>query len=240
MKDLVVFAREAYLAGDLARAEPLLAEVLRAHDGFADVHNMMGFVLSARGDLAGAERHFERAVELNPSYTEARLNLAVTYNDLGKYEASRRMYAEVRRNDGTATGMDPFVRGKIANKHADVAQAYLDAGCREEAIIEFNKALGLCPTFPDLWTRLGTVYREANQLDAAIHAYEQALSARPSYAQARVLLGMALLAANRPDDAMKAWQQVIAEDPQNKSARMYLRLVESQPRSQKTDDKAQG
>ena len=64
-------------------------------------------------------------------------------------------------------GLDPFARGKIANMHADVGQAYADAGLPREAIAEYEKAVGLCPQFADLRTRLGTLLREINELDRA-------------------------------------------------------------------------
>src|SRR5262245_44588588 len=131
-KEQLQLGREHYQKGEYDRAEQLLSEVLKKSDDYADVHNMVGFILHGREDFAGAERHFERAVELNPRYTEALLNLAVTYNDLGKYEASRQVYARIKKAAGEPGKLDSFVRGKIANMHADVAQAYLDAGAPDE------------------------------------------------------------------------------------------------------------
>src|SRR5262249_6220327 len=146
-----------------------------------------------RGDFAAAEQFFERAVEINPNYTEALLNLAVTYNDLGKYEAARQVYARVRGagkpGDG---GLDPFVRGKIANMHADLAQAYSDAGCRGDAIDQLRRAVDLCPTYADLQTRLGTLYRDDNNLILARRCYEAARASNGRFVPARVLLGVTL------------------------------------------------
>jgi len=69
--------------GKLNEAEPLLREVIALNPGYADVHNKMGIICSMKGELRKAAAHFEKALELNPRYTEASLNLAVTYNDLG-------------------------------------------------------------------------------------------------------------------------------------------------------------
>ncbi len=63
----------------------------------------------------------------------------VTYNDLGKYEAARQIYAQMRsRSEGRAE-IDPFAKGKIANMHAELSQAYQDAGMVPEAIRELEK-----------------------------------------------------------------------------------------------------
>lgn len=227
-KEQLILGREHYQKGEYDRAEQVLAQVLQVSDQYADVHNMLGFILHGRGDLAAAERCFERAVELNPGYTEALLNLAVTYNDLGKYEASRRVYAEIKVTGGEGGKLDSFARGKIANMHAQVAQAYLDAGARDEAIEEMKKAVALGPGFPDLWARLGSIHRDMGNLALAREAYETALGAAPRYVHARVLLGVTLLAMGDPEAATAVWQEALTVEPDNKSAKMYLRMVEAQ------------
>ena len=227
-KQLLVLGREHYDRREYDRAERLLLQVLEVTDRYADVYNMLAVILHDRGDFHAAERHFERAVELNPNYTEALLNLAVTYNDLGKYEAARRVYARIRREDGPSAVMDPYVRGKIANMHADVAKAYADAGNRAEAIVELEKAVGLCPAFADLQARLGTLHRDGDNFARARVHYEAARAANPQFAPARVLLGVTLLSLGEADLAVAEWQEVLTIDPENRSAKMYLRMVEAQ------------
>src|SRR5215468_9890550 len=115
-KQLLLLGREHYGNREYDKAEPLLREVLEHEDRFADVHDMLGVICHSRGNFAQAEHHFERALAINPSYTEAALNLAVTYDDRGKYEAARQVYARIKgQPGGTKHGLDPFARGKIAN-----------------------------------------------------------------------------------------------------------------------------
>ncbi len=228
LKQLLVLGREHYERREYELAEHALRQILEKTDRFADVYNMLGFILHERGDFVGAELHFERAVQLNEHYTEALLNLAVTYNDLGKYEAARQVYSRIRRGEGEGGVLDPFARGKIANMHADLAQAYADAGCAQEAIAELKRAVELCPTFADLQVRLGTMYRDAGNLALAREHYTAARDANPKYAPARVLLGLALLSLGSPDQAVAEWREALAIDPDNKTAKMYLRMVEAQ------------
>ena len=96
LKQLLLLGREHYQNKEYEKAEYLLHQVAEKLDQFADVHHMLGVITHSRGDFAEAERHFERAVHLNPNYTEAQLNLMVTYNDLGKYDEARKLYAEMR------------------------------------------------------------------------------------------------------------------------------------------------
>ena len=49
-------------------------------------------VFHDQGQFARAQRAFEAALRLNPAYTEAALNLAVIYNDMGKYREAKEVY----------------------------------------------------------------------------------------------------------------------------------------------------
>jgi tetratricopeptide (TPR) repeat protein len=228
-KQLLILGREHYAKREYEKAEQLLRQVLETEDRFADVHDMLGVICHARGNFAQAEHHFERAIAINPSYTEAALNLAVTYNDRGKYEAARQVYARIKgQPTGAVSGLDPFVRGKIANMHADIGQAYADAALPREAITEYEKAVALCPQFADLRTRLGTLLREMNELARAREQYEAAVAARPSYVPARVQLGVTLLSMGDPDGAEEQWRRVLEIEPDNGRAKMYLRMLQAQ------------
>jgi tetratricopeptide (TPR) repeat protein len=233
VKQLLVLGREHYAKREFEKAEQMLRMVLEEEDRYADVHDMLGVIAHSRGNFLVAERHFERALEINPAYTEAALNLAVTYNDRGKYEKAREVYSRIKVGpSGTANGLDPFARGKIANMHADLAQAYHDAGLLREAIREYENATALCPHFADLQTKLGTLLRETNDLPGARVRYEVALSHKPNYVPARLQLGVTLLALGEPQAAQEQWQQVIALEPENSQAKMYLRMLERTRASQ--------
>jgi tetratricopeptide (TPR) repeat protein len=229
LKQLLILGREHYAKREFDKAEPMLREVLEHTDRFADVHDMLGVIAHSRGNFIAAERHFERALAINPSYTEAALNLAVTYNDRGKYEAAREVYARIKgRPSGTMDGLDPFARGKLANMHADIGQAYADAGLPREAITEYEKAVSLCPHFADLRTKLGTLLRQVNELSHARDEYEKAVEARPSYVPARVLLGVTLLSMGQLDAAEEQWKKALEIDKESTSAKMYLRMLSTQ------------
>jgi tetratricopeptide (TPR) repeat protein len=227
VKQLLVLGREHYGKREFEKAEQMLRMVLEEEDRYADVHDMLGVIAHSRGNFLVAERHFERALEINPSYTEAALNLAVTYNDRGKYEKAREVYSRIKVGaPGTAAGLDPFARGKLANMHAEVALAYHDAGLIREAVREYEKGVELCPHFADLQTKLGTLLRELNDLVGARRAYEAAVQAKPNYVPARLQLGVVLLSLSEPNLAEEHWRHVITLEPENSQAKMYLRMLE--------------
>ncbi|MBI5501504.1 MAG: tetratricopeptide repeat protein [Deltaproteobacteria bacterium] len=228
-------AREHYKRKEFDRAKHLLEKLVESGvSSYADVHNMLGVIHHDAGDLARAQEQFEAALRINPNYTEAILNLTVTYNEIGRYEDARRLMEHLgqRKTDDSPDGLEPYARGKIANLHADVAQAYYDVGMLSAAIEELNKAIVLCGDFVDLRVRLGNMLTEAQRVPEATKQYEEAVRIKPEYHQAKIQLGIAYLKAGRKPEAINLWRSVLEKDPASRSARMYLRLA-----GEKTDEK---
>ena len=226
VKQILRIAREHYDRREFDKAEPLLRQIVDQTERFADVHNMLGVSAHERRDYYEAERCFSKALEINPNYTEAALNLAVTYNDLGKYDLARQVHERATvGKPGDAAGPDPFVKGKIANMHAEVGQAYIDAGLIHDAIPELEKAVSLCPTFADLRHRLGMLYKETGDASRARVQFEAAKQANPRFANARVALAVMMIASDEKKQAEVELQEVLALDPEHKTAQMYLRML---------------
>ncbi|MEE9384868.1 MAG: tetratricopeptide repeat protein [Nannocystaceae bacterium] len=227
--------REFYIAGEYTNAETHLLQVLAEHDGFADVHNMLGVIRFQRGQIEVARGSFERSLEINPRYTEAALNLAVCYNELGRYEDAKIVYARAAGRQTVDASeverLDPFARGKLANLHSDVGEAYRVAGLLHRAVEEFRKALELCPGFVDIRTRMATTLRDIGRVDDALAELESIRNVRPDYLPARIHLGVALWSLGRADDARREWKAVLAKDPDCRRCRLYLSLLEPPPNS---------
>jgi Flp pilus assembly protein TadD len=216
-KQQLLLGRERFGRGEYEQAELALREVIAKEDRFADVHDMLGIIAHARSNYVAAEHHFERALALNPHYTEAALNLAVTYNDRGKYEAAREVYQKLRAQPAHGSlDIEPFARGKIANMHAELGDAYLD-----------EKAVALCPDFADLRTRLGAILRDHGDLPKSQTHLEEAIRARPTYVPAHLHLGATLLALGNRAGAEAHWKRVLELEPDNSRARMYMRTLEA-------------
>ena len=227
IRQLLDDGREKFLARDYVTAEKLLAQALPDVKGFADVHNMLGVSFHHQGKFGKALEAFEEALKINPAYTEACLNLAVTYNDLGMYNEARAIYARAQRatNDDAAKIQDAFVRGKLANMHLDIGAVYTELLCWDDAIAEFRKALALRSDFADIRTALGKALREAGRPEEALVELREAKKLRPKFAPGIVQLGLTYYTMGRKDEALAEWRAVLEFDPENFNAKMYVKLV---------------
>ncbi len=235
IKHHLTTGREFYRAGEYARARPHLEAVRSAHDEFADVHNMLGFIHYEQGEPDQAREAFERALAINPHYTEASLNLSVVYNELGRYDEGRRMYEQAHnaRGGGGLENLEPLARGKIANMHRDLADAYAAVGLPDHAIKELRKALRICPTFVDIRTKLANTLSDLSRYSEAIDEFVAVCDLSPDYIPARTHFGVTLWRTGDVQQARAQWQEVMARDPDNRSCQVYLKMTE--PLANKAD-----
>ncbi len=240
VRELVALGKEHFQRGEYSLAAGHLEQVVARGLAFADVHHILGLIYHHLGEFESAQRAFQRALDINPGYLEAALNLAIVCNDLGQYERAQRVYGAAlararqsgpREANGDAP-LDPFARGKIANLHAAVAEGYLSVRRPQDAAAEYRRALLLCPTFIDLRLKLAGALRDAGDNAGALLELQLAVEHAPAYAPARVALGTGLHASGKLDEAVRQWEEVVRMDPTHRTASMYLKLLRVQgPRS---------
>lgn len=84
-----------YQQGNLEGAKKLLEQALHIDSYNSNAHNTYGAVLLKLGDKDGAVRHYELAVEYGPNDVQARINLAIMYEDTGRYDQSLVEYGKL-------------------------------------------------------------------------------------------------------------------------------------------------
>src|SRR3990172_9569001 len=217
-------ATAAFDAGKYEEAEALLLQIVGRTPTYANVFNMLGFIATQRNSPEKAVTLFRRALSLNPNYHEARLNLVLTLADMGAYDQAAQEAGKL--GDGEAPGAPRLslgVRGKLANAHADQGRKYHALGMYAEAIQEYDKALGLCPNFPDLHNRRAVSCRELGQYAEAKASLLKALEIKPNYVEAHVNLGLIQQKLGNLTDAVQSWERALQLDPKHRLARIYLK-----------------
>jgi tetratricopeptide (TPR) repeat protein len=237
IRELVALGKDQFHRGDYAAAASIFEQVIARGAAYADVHHLLGLIYHQMGEFESALRSLERALEINPNYVEAALNLAILCNDVGQYERAQQYYAQA--TEGARAGakdslgdepLDSFSKGKISNLHAAVGDGYMSCRRPLDAAVEYRRALTLCPSFADLRLKLAGALRDAGQRDAALGELRRAVHDAPNLLAARVALGVAFSTAGKIDEAMAQWHEVLRRDPDHRTAQLYVKLSEKEAR----------
>ncbi len=167
--------------GRLARARQAVREALKRAPDYADMHYQLGLLEREREDHAAALEAFARAIACNPEYRAARLNLAATQFDLGRWEEARDSYLEVLESGLSSSDI-----------HLQLGRAQEALGCGDEAETNYREALRLNPEDPDAHFLLGRLLRDRGDIEAAEQSWERFLKLstdRRRTAEVRNLLG---------------------------------------------------
>ncbi|MGM0595948.1 MAG: tetratricopeptide repeat protein [Myxococcota bacterium] len=226
LKKIIGRGREAFQSGNYDKAKLLFLKALEKRNDMADIHNMLGIINHQDGNLEEAKYHFERALIINPGYTDASLNLSVTYNELGKYNEARKVYSRAMdKSKDQKSNLDPYVRGKLSNKHAELGDIYKEMALYEEAVREFEKALDLAPSFLDIRTRLADTLRESGAVEAANKEIDKVLSQNKEYVPALISKGVYYFTREEYEKAKNIFEKVLKNDPSNRSCNLYLKMI---------------
>ena len=227
---LLAQARERFAVQDYYGAAHLLEEILETGRSFADVHHLLGLSLALLGQSERALAQFERALELNPRYIEANVHRGILLNQLGRdaeAEASFRA-AVAHGEDGTAGHSRP-VAAKLANLHAELGEAYAEAGALSEALEEFRRAVTLGPAFHDLRYRLARLLLEAGRPLEAREELEAILAEQPDFLDAAASLGLAYYLSGDAAGAKEWWTRCQRRRTPDARVDAYLAMAQRLP-----------
>lgn len=217
-------AETLYRKGAFEDCQPLFEAIIRNHpDGYPDVHNRLGVIHHCKGEVEKAVPYFERAVRDNPRYTEASLNLAVAYNDLGRFEEAEEVFrSAAERLEG---GEERVAEDAIANRHVQLGNDYLRIGRLKEALHEYRHALTLRPRWVDAICRVGITLRQMGRLDDALRVFARAKELNAKFPLPYVQTGQIYYAKGFLDLAMREWQKALDIDPSQRDAEAFLATV---------------
>ena len=223
---LVAQARERFQLQDYYGAIHLLEEVAATGRAFADAHHLLGVSYSLVGQPEPALAQLDRALVLNPQYVEALVHRALVLNELGReVEADAAFRRAAQVGGEPREGFAAHVASKLANQHAALGDAYLEAGGLRQAIDQYQAALALGPAFHDLRYKLGRMLLEAGRaLDAREH-FEIIVRARPTYLDAAAMLGLACYLAGDGLAARAVWEDCRERRPEDPRVEAYLAML---------------
>jgi predicted O-linked N-acetylglucosamine transferase (SPINDLY family) len=178
-----------------------------------------GLALHQRGELAGAEALYARALQAQPSHFGALHMLGVLKAQGGQAEEGLALIAR-------ALAVQPGHAGALVNS-GNVLNLL---GRSDEAVAAYDRALAIQPD-AETFNNRGNALHGSNRLAEALASYDRALALQPRNLQALFKRGVVLGEMGRADEALAAYNQVLALAPAHAEAlnnRGYVWWLEKQ------------
>ena len=235
-------------AGAYRDTTTLWLTTLARNPDAALAHNNLGKELELQGKTDEAVGHYQRALELLPTYAEPHNNLANTLVSAGQMTSAMEHYdtalrlqpkdANTLSNLGAALAkqgklteaIDHYrqalaIMPDLVEAEINMANAFQAQGKMNEAMSHYQRALELTPDDPKVLHNLGVALAASGKADEAMARYARALEIMPGSLDTRINLANALYRAGRFDDAGEHYSKVLETTPENLNARFGVGSV---------------
>lgn len=228
--DLIETARSFFKENIYTRAEPILHQLALSGQGSpaeqAEVWHMIAVILYDRGRFTKAIKTFRRALEIDPTFTDASVGLSIILNDLGRYEEGRKVFQDAqgalnRKN----FDQDTVLKERLASKHHELADMYLSHKRWDDAIEQYKQALAILPNKVELRLKVVEALAAKGELGQAFKEIRQIVQEQPTNHAARLKFGFMLYQAKRVADAIDQWETILLRDPDHPQAKEYMRMT---------------
>jgi tetratricopeptide (TPR) repeat protein len=169
----------------------------------------LGYTYLAMAEIGMAERHFERAVQLNPSNFLALDSLGVSLALQDKQEQAADRFKECLR-----------VNPKFGLAHIHLARTLESVGRGGEAMMEYKYAVQKDPGCLLPEKEALELLLQRSQFDLVLGKSQRLLELMPTDEDAQLALARALKAQNRLEEAEAVLAQMVAQHPGNGPAQV--------------------
>jgi serine/threonine-protein kinase len=177
----------------MPKARTAAVKALEIDNTLAQAYVSLGFVRSFYDwNWEGAEREYQRAIELNPGYATAHHWYSGCLRAVGRVQES---LAEIQR----ALELDPL---SLAMGR-DMGRTLRSMRQPDRAIEQFRKVLELDPSFPSGYVHLGMAYEDRGMYREALAALQKARTLPGSNPLTAGALGHCYAASGQPEEARK-------------------------------------
>jgi protein O-GlcNAc transferase len=192
----------AYQRKDHIAAEHFLRQALHTCPNDAQIHYLLGNILSEKGDSDEAVMHYRESLVIDPQFAEA-------YNNLGLVLQAKGRFGEAIKCYEKALEADPALNGIYYN----LATVYHDMKDFEKAEIHYRKAVEHNPNDADAHYNLANVLRECNRIDDSLVYYQAALKLDPGLADAYNNMGSIFSDRGLFDNAVSCFMKALQLNP---------------------------
>jgi protein O-GlcNAc transferase len=218
--------------GNLADAERLYVDVMRAAPREAAAPHLLGVVRAQQGRNAEALELIGAALLLKPDAPEMLSNQGNVLKALGRfaealvsydralavkpdYVAAQAKRAQVLRDlgrlDDALAASDAALKLNtgFAEAHSNRGVILSDLGRHDEALASYDRALAVAPQFPDVWNNRALTLKAVGQHVEALANAERALALHPALVEAWNNRGIILFDLKRTGEAIASYARAL-------------------------------
>ncbi|MEN3046324.1 MAG: tetratricopeptide repeat protein [Candidatus Hydrothermales bacterium] len=221
-------AKRLYNEGKFWEALRLMKDLAEKRKNYADFQHFLGVIYYSLGMLDESINQFEKALEINPNYIEAHLNLSIALNDKGDYLKAKEHYEKAAKLEREGSRIPVSLRNNLANTYMRIGDSFFEIGEYERAKEEYEKAIEIAPFFLDIRTKHAKTLMHLGEIDKAIKSLEEVIFLNPKYEEAKVTLSICYYKKGEKEKAKKTLEEVLRENPSNTKAKTYLKMLENE------------
>jgi len=211
---VLALAEQHRRGGDLAAAENLCRQILRARPTNTEALHLLGIMAHQVGKLPIAIDFLRRAVALKSEEALYHANLGEMCRQLGQLDEA---IAEGKR----ALELKPDYAPALSN----LGIAYFDQEDYTTAERCYRRALAIDPKFAEAHSNLGNALRAQHKFEQAIPAYNRAIELRPGFCDAIANLGTVLHITGQIEEAISTYRRALTLDPLQANAHAGLGIL---------------
>lgn len=202
LNEALKLATKLYSNGRLDQAQNVISQIVKARPKHPDARNLLGVILQAKGDDAGAVEQIKKAIEI-------RGDIAQYHSNLGEIERQRGNADKATYALRKAIGIDP----NYSQAYNNMGIIYYDKKEFDEAAKSYEKALDLNEGYPEAHNNLGNAYRALDRGEEALEHYERAIMLKENYAEAYNNMATVLRDKDLKEEAEHAYKRAIQLKP---------------------------
>lgn len=227
-EDILQEARENFIAGNYKMAEPILQQLMLSNSRNPEIYQMLATIAYDKGQFSKAIKTFKRALEIDPTYTDASVGLSIILNDLGRYDEGKKIFQEAQALLDKKSGKgDPFIDEKFASKHEELADLYYQYKRYNEALDQLLKAQKLSTRKAEITMRICEVFVQMGQTEKAVKDLRTLIREYPHFIPARLKLGVIYYNSNKIAEATEQWENILIRDSNHAEATRYLKMAQA-------------
>jgi Flp pilus assembly protein TadD len=192
----------------------LWAKTVQTAPACGRAHYNLGTALLDHGEVVGARRELQAALQLRPDLVRA-------HNQLGYIAQQEKRYEEARQEYEAALKLDPgFLDARvnlaslaILHEQLDIAKSHLELALRSD------------PAHSKVRYHLGLIYAKQGKLAEARREFEIATSSDPAYVLGYRALGIVAIRQGDLAAAAQAFEEVVRLRPDSAEDRYKLGLI---------------